>query len=727
MEAARQQFEQSIVDIQGLTSIRDALREGAEADIFKKLRETLKFLKKDESMLDDILEQDRIRILEFIHGRGLKKKMYANQAKESLKLLLASDNWLEAACSGEDLSLQLQEFLAGDAALLAKLEATARPDVDFQVKLRDAPGSPDGEDTATPSSASAASDSSHSQAPAAPLQAAAPAEPAAVPEAAPAPVASVENAQKMVLKSLDMMWGLRWEFPSGNGIEFDSATEASKHMYDGLTMLAALTKRDDAAAQRVLVEYDTDWASVLRFLSTMYDAKNRKTLRPRITSIAEKLCKWAPAFRAAAELTPPPWTRPQQAETKTAQDRNPFRAAAVASAVTDASTGASAFSKKAIWPPAAPEASGPPRQRAIWPPAAPEGAALAAGRQPAAPWPPAAAAGGNPWPPSAKEVAPSAWSAPWPAEAASAPEAAGNTPLLDDETAWLRPARIPDWLQQADNKGRAEKQRSTSPAPPASSPPARATGSSASPPRPPPAECAASEAAEGVSAAVAAAIESGSVVRSPLRPSRTAMWTDEPEGASPGASGSSPGSAPAAAAAAAAEECLPPPTRTAMSPLPGVDAEASSSSGSPSSSSRSPPPAGAGPGAEARSPSPREVQLLHSLTRDEPVEVATPARGDTRDDFNVAKFMEQHGVYIIRNSTRKALVFHVEGTKIDFNLKPEMEHTLQTDRQTIVLGVKRKSMLGLWSKTALFKLHHSHFYSITFSKVGEAIECNAVA
>merc|ERR1719296_118579 len=99
-------------------------------------------------MLDDILEQDRIRILEFIHGRGLKKKMYANQAKESLKLLLASDNWLEAACSGEDLSLQLQEFLAGDAALLAKLEATARPDVDFQVKLRDAPGSPDGEDTA---------------------------------------------------------------------------------------------------------------------------------------------------------------------------------------------------------------------------------------------------------------------------------------------------------------------------------------------------------------------------------------------------------------------------------------------------------------------------------------------------------------------------------------------------------------------------------------------------
>jgi len=89
--------------------------------------------------------------------------------------------------------------------------------------------------------------------------------------------------------------------------------------------------------------------------------------------------------------------------------------------------------------------------------------------------------------------------------------------------------------------------------------------------------------------------------------------------------------------------------------------------------------------------------------------------------------MEQHGVYIIRNCTRKALVFHVEGTKIDFNLKPEMEHTLQTDRQTIVLGVKRKSMLGLWSKTALFKLHHSHFYSITFSKVGEAIECNAVA
>jgi len=85
---------------------------------------------------------------------------------------------------------------------------------------------------------------------------------------------------------------------------FDTATEASKLMYDGLAMLAGLKKRDDLAAQKVLSELDIDWAGVLHFLSTMYSSKTRSTMKGRITNIVEKLSRWVPAFKTAVARSP---------------------------------------------------------------------------------------------------------------------------------------------------------------------------------------------------------------------------------------------------------------------------------------------------------------------------------------------------------------------------------------------------------------------------------------
>jgi len=339
MEAARQQLERSIWEIQGLDSVAEKSREDTEADLFKAVRESLKHARKNVGMLDGILEADRIRTLEFIHGRGVKKKVHANQARECLKIILASDDWTAAACASEELHIKLHEFLAGDAALQAKLgpplasaaeqtlptgelppvvvDAAAHPAVvDEKQPLVGAEEQVAGR----PDSPSGSSEGSEPQAAAF----------ASAPFAAPEPAAlepSIELVQRLVLQGVGMMRELRWEYPTAHG-EFDSVTEACKLMYEALTMLAALCKRDDLAAQKALAELDRygelDWAGALRFLSATYSAKNRKTLRPKVADIAGKLSKFVPAFQSAAASTPPPWAARQQADAKGAHVSAPL-------------------------------------------------------------------------------------------------------------------------------------------------------------------------------------------------------------------------------------------------------------------------------------------------------------------------------------------------------------------------------------------------------------------
>lgn len=268
MDEARQQFEKSMRDIEALTTVKEMSREAKEADIFQAVRSALRFVKKSEAIIDGFSEQDMARALEFTLGRGIKKKALANQAKESLKILLGSSAWLRAATANDDLRGKLHEFFAGNAELQAKLESP--------------PASPSSEEKATSSA----------------NQARKPADLTGL-------EVSEENAKKLIVTSVEAIISLHWDFPEDHKtVGFDTATEASKLMYDGLTMLSGLKKQDDIAAQKVLAELDIDWVGILRFLSAMYSAKTRSTLQGRITNIVEKLSRWVPAFKTALKRTP---------------------------------------------------------------------------------------------------------------------------------------------------------------------------------------------------------------------------------------------------------------------------------------------------------------------------------------------------------------------------------------------------------------------------------------
>jgi len=119
------------------------------------------------------------------------------------------------------------------------------------------------------------------------------------------PEASDDQVKKLICSSVEAIISLQWEFPMDHKtVGFDTATEASRLMLDGLTMLSGLKKRDDLAAQKVLAELDVDWVGILRFLSTMYVSKTRSTMQGRITNIVEKLTRWVPAFKAAVTRSP---------------------------------------------------------------------------------------------------------------------------------------------------------------------------------------------------------------------------------------------------------------------------------------------------------------------------------------------------------------------------------------------------------------------------------------
>jgi len=271
-QSARQQFEKFILDLHDLSTMSQRSRDAKEAGLFQTMRSALKFARKHEAIIDGFSQLDRATALAFIHGRGIKKKVLSNQAKESLKLLLECNAWLRAAVSNDDLRSNLRDFFAGHAELEAKLE---RPPARFTCGEHDM--SSGEEDTCSSNQ----------------------------PQRAEKPWASDEHVKKLIIASVDAMMSLNWEFPADpRTVGFDTATGALRLMYDGLTMLARLRKRNDLACQKVLSELDIDWVGTLRFLSTMYSSRNRSTLRDRITNVVEKLSRWVPAFQTAVALSP---------------------------------------------------------------------------------------------------------------------------------------------------------------------------------------------------------------------------------------------------------------------------------------------------------------------------------------------------------------------------------------------------------------------------------------
>lgn len=269
--AVKKKLGEGVQLILGLPEVPEMRRGDVAADAFEALKEAVKAARKDESLLDGFSEQDMSKVLDFARRRGLEKRVQSRQAKETLQILIQNAGWHRAAHSDGGLYAGLREFLAEMPEAKARLEAPPQ----------DAPEV---------------------------------APPAPEPKRTKAEVVEEENAVKrLFITGTAVMQDMRWEFPREfTSSKLDTATDGCRMYYDALNRLHAVCRFPDGqvdvlAAEEVLGELRIEWASVLRFLISMYESGLRNAWRARIEYVGGKLETYSPGFREAAAQREPPW------------------------------------------------------------------------------------------------------------------------------------------------------------------------------------------------------------------------------------------------------------------------------------------------------------------------------------------------------------------------------------------------------------------------------------
>mmetsp|Transcript_30550 Transcript_30550/g.70881 ORF Transcript_30550/g.70881 Transcript_30550/m.70881 type:complete len:351 (-) Transcript_30550:157-1209(-) len=199
-------------------------------------------------------------VMAFIHRRGVERRLYRQQAKECVKILLNNPGWHHAAYTDEGLRRCLADFLADSPDAAGRLQEAPVEPAKVQARRQKQVLS-----ACDPSEGSEVRDMLRTQ----------------------------------VLQSWDVMESFGFRFPGEpTSTGLDEATEGYRMLYDAVNRLCAACKgqpSDGGVLSGLLIQ----WDQVLDFLVSMHSSGLRNTHRSRIKFVVAKLEAFVPAFRAA--------------------------------------------------------------------------------------------------------------------------------------------------------------------------------------------------------------------------------------------------------------------------------------------------------------------------------------------------------------------------------------------------------------------------------------------